>query len=243
MLVIGLTGGIACGKTTVSRRLEKRHKLPIIDADKVAREVVEPGQDAYNKIVDYFKTKIPDLLNEDGTLNRAALGKWVFCHPEDLKALNGITHPAIRYEIFKKVGKCYLKGYKMCILDVPLLFEAHLDTFCGVTVSVICGEETQLRRLLERNPEMSLDEARNRIKSQMPMNERIRRSDYVINNDGDLESLYGQIQGVISTVTPTLFRTALEYFPPFGAISATAIILTKYVRYKVIQSQIDKKNI
>lgn len=109
MLVVGLTGGIACGKSTVSRRLRDKYKLPIVDADKIARQVVEPGQNAYDQIVLYFKDKIPNLLLEDGHLNREALGKWVFSHKEDLQALNGITHPAIQV--------CNVQGNWLLLLE------------------------------------------------------------------------------------------------------------------------------
>lgn len=227
MLVVGLTGGIACGKSTVSRRLVEKHKLPIVDADKIARDVVQPNQKAYLQIVEYFKEKIPELLLDNSQLNRASLGKWVFSHPEDLRVLNGITHPAIRYKITEEVMKCYIKGYSICVLDVPLLFEGKLDLFCGITISVVCDEEIQLERLAIRNPELSIDDARNRIESQMPMAERIRRSDYVIYNNEGLTELYDSVDDIVKKIKPTFIRTALEYFPPFGAVSATAVIISK----------------
>lgn len=237
MLVVGLTGGIACGKSTVSRRLEEKHKLPIIDADRIARDVVEPGQDAYKQIVEYFRDKIPNLLLDDGHLNRAALGKWVFENTTDLKELNGITHPAVRYTIFKRILTYYMQGYRMCILDVPLLFEARLDTFCGVTVTVISDANLQVERLLGRNGDMTLDDAQNRIKTQMSSEERIERADYVLENNRNLEYLYEQVDGLVARIKPTLIRTAIEYFPPFGAVSAAAIILSK----AVINAQKQKK--
>lgn len=227
MLIVGLTGGIACGKSAVSRRLVEKHKLPIIDADRIAREVVEPGQDAYKSIVECFKDKVHDLTLADGHLNRSALGKWVFEHPDDLKKLNAITHPAVRYAIFKKILVYYICGYRMCVLDVPLLFEARLDLFCGIVVTVISGEQQQVERILVRNPGMSREDALNRIKAQMSSEERIERTDFVLENNRDLPYLYEQIDGLISRIKPTLVRTALEYFPPFGAVSAAAIVLSK----------------
>lgn len=103
MLVVGLTGGIASGKSTVSNRLQEKYTLPIIDADHVAKEVVEPGQSAYKQIIEYFSDKIPDLLLPDGHLNRGSLGKRVFEHSDDLKKLNSITHPAVKRK--KKRGE------------------------------------------------------------------------------------------------------------------------------------------
>ncbi|KAM3161761.1 Dephospho-CoA kinase CAB5 [Lachancea thermotolerans] len=230
MLIIGLTGGIACGKSSVSERLAKSYKIPVIDADKIAREIVEPQRNAYLKIVQYFKGKVPDLIREDGSINRPALGKWVFANHSDLKVLNGITHPAIRLEIFKQILKQYLRGEKMCVLDVPLLFESGLNLFCGVTVSVICDQETQINRIRSRNPELSLEDAENRIKAQMTHKERIRRSDFIIENSDTLEHLYGQVHAFVLKVKPTWTRTILEYFPPFALISALAIVLIKYLR-------------
>lgn len=239
MLIVGLTGGIACGKSTVSRRLQEKYKLPIVDADKIAREVVMPGTSTYNSIVEHFKENIPDLISQDGSLNRPALGSFVFSHPDELKVLNGITHPAIRYQMLKEVMKYYILGYGMCILDVPLLFEGGLDSFCGVTISVICDEDTQLERLLVRNISLSTEEARNRIKSQMPMKERKRVSDYTIENNGSLPELYNEIDRITGLIRPTNLRTVLEYFPPFGAVSAGAIIASKWIEGK---PKYNKKN-
>ncbi|CAI4056913.1 hypothetical protein SUVZ_02G3190 [Saccharomyces uvarum] len=233
MLVVGLTGGIACGKSTVSRRLRDKYKLPIVDADKIARQVVEPGQNAYDQIVSYFKDKIPDLLLEDGHLNRAALGKWVFSHEEDLKALNGVTHPAIRHAMFREIGYYYLKGYRMCVLDVPLLFEGNLDSMCGVTITVVCKQEVQLERLLIRNPELSEEDAKNRLRSQMSMEEKMTRSDYTLQNDTTLVDLYEQIESVIKRIQPSKLRTILEYFPPFGVVSASSIIMSRLLMKKL----------
>lgn len=227
MLIVGLTGGIACGKSTVSRRFKERHNLPIVDADKIAKEIVEPGQPAYNKIVGHFKDRVTDLLLDDGHLNRAALGKWVFAHPEDLKALNGITHPTIRHTMLQQVIGYYLKGYSLCILDVPLLFESRLDQFCGLTISIVCDEELQLERLQIRNPELSIEDARNRIKSQMTMELRRTKSDYVINNDSTLENLYDQIDLLVKNIKPGMVRTMLEYFPPFGCLSAGTVYMSR----------------
>lgn len=227
MLVLGLTGGIACGKSTVSRRLREKHKLAIIDADQVARDIVEPGQDAYNKILEAFTGRVANLTLPDGHLNRGALGKWVFEHPDDLKKLNCITHPAVRYEIFKKILVCYLCGYRMCVLDVPLLYEAGLDRLCGITVTVVSDQEQQVERILVRNPGMTREDALNRVKAQMTTEERIERADYVLENNKDVPYLFRQVDELVAKVNPTLVRTLLEYFPPFGAVSAAALVLSK----------------
>lgn len=227
MLIVGLTGGIACGKSTVSRRFKQHYDYPVIDADEIARVIVEPGEPAYDSIVDYFSEKVPDLVTSSGGLNRPALGRWVFTHKEDLKVLNSITHPAIRQMIFKNILYYYLKGYKLCVLDVPLLFESHMDDICGVTISVVSSQEIQLERLLARNPEMSEEDALNRIKSQMSVEDRIARSDYVLQNNGTLSELHGQLDNLVKQIEPTMLRTVIEYFPPFGFVSAAAIYLSR----------------
>lgn len=227
MLIVGLTGGIACGKSTVSKRLHEKHNLPIIDADRIAREIVEPGQDAYRRIVEYFGGKVADLTLPDGHLNRGALGKWVFEHPDDLKKLNSITHPAVRYAMFKKILIYYICGYRMCILDVPLLYEARLNRFCGITVTVISDQDQQVERILARNVGMTEKDALNRIKAQMSSEERVELADYVLENTQDLPHLLEQVDGLVAKVKPTFIKTMLEYFPPFGAVSAAAIILSK----------------
>lgn len=229
MLIVGLTGGIACGKSTVSRRLQDKYKFPVVDADLIARQIVEPGQPAYVKIVEYFQDKVESLLLEDDHLNRGALGSYVFANKDDLKVLNGITHPIVRYTMLEQVIKYYIKGYRLCILDVPLLFESKLDKFCGITISVICDEELQLERLQIRNPDLSIDDARNRINSQMAMSERRNKSDHIIENNGSLQELYDKIDKVVKTIEPGAIRGILEYFPPLGALSASSIFVSKLI--------------
>ncbi|CCE65454.1 hypothetical protein TPHA_0L00970 [Tetrapisispora phaffii CBS 4417] len=229
MLIVGLTGGIASGKSTVSRRLKEHYKITVIDADQIARDIVMPGESAYKKIVEHFQENIPDLLLNDKQLNRAALGQWVFGNADELKVLNGITHPSIRLQIFKSILLCYLKGYKMCVLDVPLLFEANLDAFCGITISVICTSELQIERLQSRNPGLSIEEVHNRLNSQMSLEDRIARSDYILENNASLAALYDQIDLLVTKITPTSMRTVLEYIPPLAFISAAATVCSKKI--------------
>lgn len=233
MLIVGLTGGIACGKSTVSRRLQEKYKFPIVDADLIARQIVEPGQPAYVKIVDHFQDKVEGLLFEDGHLNRGALGSYVFAHQDELKVLNHITHPIVRYTMLEQVIKYYIKGYRLCILDVPLLLESHLDKFCGITINVLCDTELQLERLQIRNPDLTIEDARNRINSQLPMEERRDRSDYIIENNGTLQDLYDKIDKIVKTIEPGPLRGILEYFPPIGALSASSIFVSKLIASKL----------
>lgn len=132
--VVGLTGGIASGKSTVSQLLSS-HGLPIVDADLLARRVVEPGQPAYKRIVALFGTAILLRDGRDG-LDRAKLGEVVFNDAGKRAKLNAIVHPAVRREMIWEVAKCWLGGHKVCIVDVPLLVEAGMWKWVGKVVVV-----------------------------------------------------------------------------------------------------------
>lgn len=229
MLVVGLTGGIAAGKSTVSQKLREKHGLTIIDADLIARQVQEPGRSSYNKIVKYFGPKVENLLFEDGNLNRPELGRFVFGDKEELKKLNSFVHPAVRFEIFKQILIAYLKMNKMVILDVPLLFEAGLDKICGATIAVVCKESIQLERLLKRNAYLTEEDAKQRINSQMPNHLKIRKADYVIDNSSTLEDLDEQIDGTVQRVRPFIIRHLLELFPPFALFSAFGTFMIRRI--------------
>lgn len=232
MLVIGLTGGIACGKSTVSSRFRDHYRIPVVDADAIARQILDPGENAYKRVVRYFSNKVHNLVLPDGSINRPALGVYIFSNPEERKVLNGITHPEVRHTILLKILTHYLKFHSMCILDVPLLFEANLDIICGLTVSVVCSREMQLKRLLERNPELTKEQALARIDSQMNIDDRIARSDYIIDNNGDIKELYGNIEGLLAYIKPSSVTVWLEYFPPYGFIAALSVILSRYLKQR-----------
>lgn len=188
MIIIGLTGGIACGKSTVSAEL-KDEGFVIIDADLVARKVLDVDGEAYSKVVKVFSPLIENLVKENGELNRPALGETVFRDKALLKKLNSITHPAIIKSIMKQIVSNWWSGTKVLVLDVPLLFETKLNLICHVNLVISLDEETQLGRLLKRNPELSLEEATNRIKAQMPLEEKLRKASAIIKNTGTKEDL------------------------------------------------------
>lgn len=219
MLIIGLTGGIACGKTTVSKKISALG-IPVVDADTIARQVVEPGTPAYKQVVDAFSAEVPDLVNPDGSLNRAELGKAVFGNKERLGRLNRIVHAAVKREMARQVFSLYLKGNAAAVLDIPLLFETGLDRVCGATITVACSDETQLQRLLHRNPELSKEDAEKRILSQLSSAERARRADRVIANDGTLEELENEVSRAMAELVPGTLWRVLALFPPWGLISA-----------------------
>ncbi|EMG47904.1 Dephospho-CoA kinase (DPCK), putative [Candida maltosa Xu316] len=138
MLIVGLTGGIACGKSTVSKELKEKYHLTVVDADLIAREVVYPNKPAFKKIVSSFGKDVPDLIDESGNLNRTALGQAVFGNKERLQKLNSIVHPAVKWEIFKQLTLAYLSFKRLVILDVPLLFESGLNLISYLIISAIC---------------------------------------------------------------------------------------------------------
>ncbi|CAI5759799.1 unnamed protein product [Candida verbasci] len=219
MLIVGLTGGIACGKSTVSNELKKCNSV-VIDADLIAREVVYPNTNAYNKIVANFGNDVPNLLNDDKTLNRTALGEYVFKDKARVRILNSIVHPAVKYEIFKRIIKAYLTLEKLVILDVPLLFESGLYLICGSIINVSCTRELQIERLLKRNTELSESDAIDRINNQMSNDEKNYRSDYIIDNSGDINDLEVSVENVIREVRPGVFWYLIDLFPPFAIASA-----------------------
>lgn len=131
-LIVGLSGGIASGKSTVSNLL--RDKFPIVDLDVLARQAVEPSSSAFSKIVAHFGQRVVD--DQSGGLNRAALGDIIFNNPEERKVLNGIVHPAVRRLMARELVKCWLNGEPVCIVDAPLLIEAGLWKYCARIVIV-----------------------------------------------------------------------------------------------------------
>lgn len=248
MLIIGLTGGLATGKSTVSSILSSPpHNLPIIDADVLARKVVEPGTQGYDAIVRHFGPTTPDLLvpasagdmpeaGPDGKgrpLNRPALGRRVFGDSPDARsgraALNAIVHPAVRREAYAALLRAYLRGSWAVVWDVPLLFEVGIDRLCGTVVVVAVSDPSvQMRRLRARDPHLSAEDAENRVRSQMDVRLKARRCEargegrgVVVMNDGDKEELRRQVEmalGRIREGSPWWWSTALWVCPPLAVV-------------------------
>jgi dephospho-CoA kinase len=248
MLLLGLTGSIATGKSTVSSILcQAPYSLPIIDADLIARKVVEPGTSGYNKIVAHFSSTTPDLLLDPSTtadlnigfskgrpLNRPALGRRVFGDSEerrkDRAVLNGIVHPAVRLEMYKQLLYCYLKGCWAVVLDVPLLFESGLDTLCGtVLVVAVTDPAIQMKRLQDRDSHLTEEDAENRVKSQGDVREKAKRCEargvaagVVVWNDGGKEDLKKEIDRVMKEITrasPRWWAWLLLLCPPMAGMA------------------------
>ena len=247
MLLLGLTGSIATGKSTVSRILSQPpYSLPTIDADVLARRVVEPGTASYRAILSHFSSTTPDLLQpaspsvpEDGIngkgrpLDRAALGRRIFGDEEgrrrDRKVLNGIVHPAVRKMMVKLVFYYYVRGYWCVVLDIPLLFESRLDVFCGtVMVVAVRDPEVQMRRLRERDPHLSAEDAANRVRSQADVREKAKRAiargdgrGIVVWNDGPKDELEVELKKAILKLkneSPWWWSLWLLISPSMGAL-------------------------
>ncbi|KAL4892085.1 dephospho-CoA kinase-domain-containing protein [Aspergillus ambiguus] len=243
MLIIGLTGSIATGKSTVSSILSSPpYSIPIIDTDILARKVVEPGTPGYKAIVNYFGPSTPDLLlpasPDDPTgsrraLNRPALGRRVFGTSDERKRdrmiLNKIVHPAVRWEVYKSLLYYYLRGYWAVVLDVPLLFESGMDVICGSVVVVgVSDPAVQMARLRARDPHLSAEDAENRVRSQGDVKGKVEKATFrgtatargvIVWNDGDKEDLEKEVQKAVRTISamsPKWWAWLLLLTPPLG---------------------------
>jgi dephospho-CoA kinase len=191
-LVIGLTGSIASGKSTVSSMF-KDLQIPVIDADLIAREVVEPGEPALDEIVSEFGEKV---LFPDGTLNRKSLGTIIFSDAEKRTKLNAIVHPAVRKRMLELKEFYINKGEKCVVMDIPLLFESKLTHMVDKILVVFVDEAVQLERLVERDGSTE-QEALQRIQSQIPVKEKVRLADVVIDNNGTIENTRNQLEDIL----------------------------------------------
>lgn len=195
MIVWGLTGGIATGKTTVARMIEDEG-IPVFDADQVAREIVEPDQAAWKQIVEAFGEGV---LGEDRAIDRKKLAAVVFKDPEARKKLETFTHPRIRDSIAERILKAASEGKEIAFVDAALMIETgwYLD-FAGVVV-VDCPPDLQMERLTKRDG-LSEEQAKARIAAQMPLDEKRKVATHVITNDGSLLSLRRQVSEVVEKI-------------------------------------------
>ncbi|MFC5558331.1 dephospho-CoA kinase [Ureibacillus thermophilus] len=192
-MIIGLTGSIASGKSTVSNML-KEYGFPIVDADLVARQVVEPGSETLQKIAEVFGKEI---LTENGELDRKKLGAIIFNNEEKRQLLNSIIHPAIRKEMLRQRDEHLANGEKTVIMDIPLLFESKLQHFVDKILVVSVSEDVQLQRLMERN-QLTEEEAKARIQSQLPLSVKEQGADAVINNNGTIDETRKQLEQILN---------------------------------------------
>jgi dephospho-CoA kinase len=186
VLLIGLTGGIGSGKSTVSAGLAERGAA-VVDADAIVRELQEPGTQVFTEMVERFG---PGIVAEDGTLDRAAVADLVFTDPEALADLGKIVHPRVGEEIARRLVEL-AETDRVVILDVPLLVESGRDDMAG-TIVVDLDPEVAVQRLVEHRG-FAEEDARNRIARQVSREERLEKADFVVDNHGSVEDLGPQI--------------------------------------------------
>lgn len=186
MILVGLTGGIGSGKSTVSALLAGRGAV-IVDADAIVHELQAPGQPVYDDIIQEFG---PGVVGADGALDRAALAGIVFGDSDRLAALNAIVHPAVGAEIARRMAE-EAEGDHVVILDVPLLVESGRDDMAGILV-VDVDPELALARAVESRG-MDADDVRARMARQVSRSDRLEKADFVIDNSGDLDELRAEV--------------------------------------------------
>lgn len=205
VLIVGLTGGIVSGKSTVARMF-RQLGADIIDADNIARAIVQPGEKAWKNIVHYFGKEI---LKDNQEINRKELARIVFADKEKLEKLNKITHPEIVAIIKNKIEEMRSKDSSdgtICIIEVPLLFEANLEGMMDKIIVVYLNREEQIKRLLIRNS-LTQEEAINRIDSQIPLEKKLKKADYVIDNGASLGHTRIQVKQIWQELRQLLARS------------------------------------
>lgn len=194
MALIGLTGGIGSGKSTVAQMLRDR-RIPVVDCDQIARDQFEPGQATYWKVRQTFGDEI---LQEDGKrIDRAKLAAIIFTDESKRKVLNQITHPAIYNQVFQQVLYHWLCQQALIFIELPLLYESgYMLPYVSRVVVVGCERNTQIERIVMRN-QFSTEQAEQRVAAQWPLEEKCKRADFVITNETDLKSLQAQLDNVL----------------------------------------------
>ncbi|MCM3568320.1 dephospho-CoA kinase [Neobacillus mesonae] len=192
-LIVGLTGGIASGKSTVSNML-KEMNITVIDADVESRLAVQKGEPAYYKIIEEFGS---DILLENEEIDRPKLGSIIFHQEDKRKLLNQIVHPDVRSRMNNKIEQAKQNREDVIILDIPLLFESKLTYMADKTILVYVNEEIQLKRLMERNS-LSVSDAKARMQSQMPLSEKVSLADAVIDNNGSVDKTKNQLMKILA---------------------------------------------
>lgn len=200
MKIIGLTGNIASGKTEVAK-IFKELGAKVIDADKIAREVVEPGEAAWQEVVEEFGGNI---LNPDGSINRKKLGEIIFNDDKKREQLNRITHPRIMTKLKETIDNYKKENVKLVIIEAALIVErGGLLKLIDELIVVSADAETQIERIMTRDG-LRRDEALSRMESQMPISEKTKHATYIIDNSESLEETRKQVEEVWEKITTEL---------------------------------------
>lgn len=201
MIRVGLTGGIATGKSTVARMFAARGAA-VLDADELVRELQYPGMPVYDAIVEAFGTGI---LHDDGTIDRKSLGDLVFRDAKLRRRLETIVHPALVSAVEQRVVELRTQGIPICVVELPLLIEAGSEHRYDRVIVVTAPEKVQVERLMA-DREMTREEALTRIRSQMPLQEKVKRAHFVVDNGGDL----GETERRVQEICDVLLQTGSE---------------------------------
>lgn len=191
-VVLGVTGGIASGKSTVDNFFHQKD-IPVIDSDVISHEILTPGNVGYAAVVSQFG---PSYLNPDKTINRRKLGELVFNEPRQLQILNKITHPLIFQEIENRITQNKQAGKQLVVVDVPLLFESGDQSYYDSILLIAVPEDLQIKRLRQRD-HLNRAESLRRIHSQMPLVEKEKLADYVITNTGTIKELESKLNRLL----------------------------------------------
>ncbi|HBZ81047.1 MULTISPECIES: dephospho-CoA kinase [Brevibacillus] len=198
-MILGLTGGIATGKSTVTGMLRERG-IPVIDADQIAREVVEPGKPAYEAIVRHFGR---DILLEDGQIDRKGLGEIVFSDESERQKLNAIVHPEVRRVMREEAEAAEANGADIVFMDIPLLFESKLQHMVEKIVVVYAPGDMQLARMMERD-ELEEEQAQKRLRAQFPIDQKKLEADFLIDNSFSREETERQVEALLAEIRAEL---------------------------------------
>lgn len=196
MYKLGLTGGIATGKSTVAKYLQVEKNVPVIDADLIAHQITAPGQPALKEIAKAFG---PGMISFDGQLNRKKLGGLVFNDSDAREKLNQITHPRVYAEFERQLAEFESEGVPLVVLDIPLLFESNRGMAYDGIALVTIDEKAQLKRLMNRN-QLDEPEAWNRIHAQMPLAKKQAMADFLIDNSSSLAHTYAQVDAMLEAI-------------------------------------------
>ncbi|HZG79975.1 MAG TPA: dephospho-CoA kinase [Brevibacillus sp.] len=194
-MILGLTGGIATGKSTITGMLRERG-IPVIDADQIARDVVEPGKPAYEAIVAHFGREI---LLADGQIDRKKLGEIVFSDELERQKLNAIVHPEVRRVMREEAETAEKNGASIVFMDIPLLFESKLQHMVDKIVVVYAPAHMQLARMMERD-ELQEEQAQKRLRAQFPIDQKKADADFLIDNSGSREEAERQVEEMLFAI-------------------------------------------
>ena len=224
MRVVALTGGIACGKTTVAEYLASKHHITVVDSDKIAHDLQKPGTQVFKQIVSTFGQEV---VNPDGTLNRKRLGEIVFTDTTQRRKLNRIVHPQVFRQLIIAVIKAWVTRKKVVVLDIPLFFEVHIpQKYFNEIVTVAISPDKQVERLMARN-QITEEVARSRVNAQMPIDKKCAMSTTVLRNETTVEDLKKEVDALVEQWESK--RLLITYLPDPLLVLGLVVLLFAFV--------------